>query len=838
MAQGRLAELLLRWEELHEQGREVSAEELCRDCPECREELAQRIHALRVMGWVKEAARAADPQTAPPATTDGEEPRTAGRRHRPAKSTGPQTATPVPSPAGLLAALREHGILTPPQVQELSGAGGPAFADGLALAGELVGRGWLTAYQADQLLRGRAGELLVGPYRLLDRLGQGGMGQVFKARHVTMDRVVAVKVIPRKRVSDPAAVERFYREVRAVAQLSHPNIVTAFEVGRAGETHYLAMEYVDGIDLARLVQQSGPLPIPQACEYVRQAALGLQHAHERGLVHRDIKPGNLMVARPNPDGPPVIKILDFGLARFEREGSQAGRLTQLGWVVGTVDYIAPEQAGDARGADIRADIYGLGCSLFYLLTGDPPFPGDDVVEKIRARVQRDAPSVRRGRPEVSPALEQVLARMMARGPADRFQTPGEVAKALEPHTAEGRQSLSQPAQSSAAGEVEAEWPASSDAAAANSFDGLPTMPLPAERADEVTRRPPPVTGATSPSPAAGTLTRFFPRRRLALAVAAGLLLVVGLDPPRDPALEGLVAVIRGRARASHPWVAFSPDGHSVAFPGERCFEIWDMDRREPKRRMMLPADAPGPVAFGPNLLAAASGAPPNEILQVWDLGAGRPAERLRVGCRWGHSLPLAISPDGELLAVSTSEGRVRLWDLTAVPPKELPALEEPGGVNCGVTFSPDGTLLACAGTDGKARLWDRSGNDFTPQGHIEHPTPLEAVAFSPDGRTLATAGHATIIRLWDLKGGKFARPPVLEGHTERVTHVEYARDGKWLLSSGHDHHVILWDVGAARPAQKWKFPDLGTWAALAPDGRHLAVSHAGSIYIIRRRPAG
>jgi tRNA A-37 threonylcarbamoyl transferase component Bud32 len=256
------------------------------------------------------------------------------------------------------------------------------------------------------------------------------MGQVFKARHVSMDRVVAIKVIPKERVSDPVAVGRFYQEVRAVAQLSHPNIVMAFEVNQVGRTHYLAMEYVDGIDLARLVQQSGPLRIPQACESIRQVALGLQHAHERGLVHRDIKPGNLMVARRGSDEPPVIKILDFGLARFESESTHAGRLTQFGKIMGTVDYMAPEQAENPRAADIRADIYSLGCSLYYLLTGKPPFPGKDLVEKLSARTLDDAPSVRNSRPEVSPALDQVLAKMMARSPAGRYQTPREVAQAL------------------------------------------------------------------------------------------------------------------------------------------------------------------------------------------------------------------------------------------------------------------------------------------------------------------------------------------------------------------------------------------------------------------------
>jgi serine/threonine-protein kinase len=337
----------------------------------------------------------------------------------------------MPSARELLAFLQQHGFLTRSQLQS---AADPKLADTRALARFLLEQNWLTAYQANQLLQGRGSELVLGPYRILEQLGEGGMGQVFKARHISMDRVVAVKVIPKNRVSEALAMGRFQQEVRAVAKLSHPNIVTAFEVNQIGDRHFLALEFVDGIDLARLVQQSGPLPIPKACEYIRQAAVGLQHAHEKGLVHRDIKPGNLMIARPSPNEPPVIKILDFGLARFESESGQAGRLTQLGHIVGTVDYIAPEQAKNPRTADIRADIYGLGCSLFYLLTGNPPFPGVDAAERIAARMRGDAPSVRTGRPEVSLALEQALAKMMARNPAERYQTPGEVAKSLEPHT--------------------------------------------------------------------------------------------------------------------------------------------------------------------------------------------------------------------------------------------------------------------------------------------------------------------------------------------------------------------------------------------------------------------
>jgi serine/threonine protein kinase len=343
-----------------------------------------------------------------------------------------------PTPEDLLTLLQGHGFLSALQARQPGGGAAARSGDTRALTHELVERNWITSYQANQLLQGHGAGLILGPYRILDMVGEGGMGQVFKAHHPGLDRLVALKIIPRDSVSNPVAVERFRREVRAVAKLSHPNIVTAFDTGQSGKTHYLAMEYLDGIDLARLVQQSGPLPVRNACQYVRQAAMGLQHAHERGLVHRDIKPSNLMVIRSGPDEPPVVKILDFGLARVQSEAPRGGRLTELGTFVGTMAYMAPEQAANARTADIRADIYSLGCSLYYLLTGDAPLGGSGVVDR-NGGVMGGTPSVRKSRPEVSHALERVLLKMMASDPADRFQTPGEVALALEPHTRDEKQ---------------------------------------------------------------------------------------------------------------------------------------------------------------------------------------------------------------------------------------------------------------------------------------------------------------------------------------------------------------------------------------------------------------
>src|SRR5262249_1555971 len=219
-------------------------------------------------------------------------------------------------------------------------------------------------------------------YEVLGFLGAGGMGAVFKARHRLMDRIVALKVIRKEFLDQAQAVERFRQEVKAAARLAHPNIVGAFDAEQSGDVHFLVMEYVEDIGLDRLIQIRGPLPVSTACDYICQAAHGLQHAFERGMVHRDIKPANLLV-----DEHGDVRIADFGLARL-MERSQA--LTPCGAVVGTPDYTAPERAHDAQQADIRADIYSLGCTLYHLLAGRPPFPDGGVLQKLLAHQNQRA----------------------------------------------------------------------------------------------------------------------------------------------------------------------------------------------------------------------------------------------------------------------------------------------------------------------------------------------------------------------------------------------------------------------------------------------------------------
>ncbi len=328
----------------------------------------------------------------------------------------------------LVESLCQSRLLEPAQeavlVRDLQGE----FPDPQQLAKELVRRGWLTAYQLTEVAQGRGADLLLGPYIILDRIGAGGMGFVYKARHRDQGRILALKLLRKEFVSHPLALQRFIREALAVTQLDHPNIVRAYEGAQVGSVPFLAMEYVRGIDLGRLVEQSGPLPIYQACDFARQAALGLQHAHERGVVHRDIKPRNLLVTRPGPDAPIVLKILDFGLARLESDQDRENRLTRLGRTMGTIDYMAPEQAENCREADTRADIYSLGCALFYCLTARTPFAEDD----LGTRLIREAPPVQPLRLGISAELGAVLARMLARDPNRRYQLPAQVAAALQP----------------------------------------------------------------------------------------------------------------------------------------------------------------------------------------------------------------------------------------------------------------------------------------------------------------------------------------------------------------------------------------------------------------------
>jgi serine/threonine protein kinase/formylglycine-generating enzyme required for sulfatase activity len=265
-------------------------------------------------------------------------------------------------------------------------------------------------------------------YEVLRELGRGGMGVVYLARNKLMDRLEVLKVVNKALLDRPGAVERFLREIRSAARLNHPNVVTAYSAVQSGELLAFAMEYVEGEDLAKLVQAQGPLPVVHACSYVQQAALALQHAFERKMVHRDIKPQNLMLAREGTRD--IVKVLDFGLAKVTRATNEDTSLTDDRSMLGTPDYVAPEQTLDAANADIRADVYSLGCTLYYLLTGAAPFNGRSRYEVLQAHQLMEPRPLRLVRPEVPEELAAVVRKMMAKDPAQRYQTPMALVQAL------------------------------------------------------------------------------------------------------------------------------------------------------------------------------------------------------------------------------------------------------------------------------------------------------------------------------------------------------------------------------------------------------------------------
>jgi serine/threonine protein kinase len=312
-------------------------------------------------------------------------------------------------------------------------------AEPAAVAGIMVRDGILTNFQAEQILLGKWRRFSIGKYQVLEKLGSGRFGSVYLCAHKPSRRRVAVKILPTSLAEDPGWLERFYREARAIAGMDHANIVHAYDIDQDNKVHFLVMEYVDGSSLEHIVDRGGPMALTRAAHYIRQAALGLQHIHEMGIVHRDIKPADILVDRSG-----TVKIIDLGLCRFvggETE-TEIPRHPYVGLspyqVLGTPDYIAPEQVLDPSGVDIRADIYSLGATFYYCLTGRPPFPEGSMARKLSRQQTREPEPIQQLQgnvPENRP-LAALIEQMMAKRPASRPRTPQEVVDALTPFTAQ------------------------------------------------------------------------------------------------------------------------------------------------------------------------------------------------------------------------------------------------------------------------------------------------------------------------------------------------------------------------------------------------------------------
>lgn len=286
--------------------------------------------------------------------------------------------------------------------------------------------GLITRWQSEKILQGKYKGFFLGKHKLLGHIGSGGMSSVYLAEHTVMKHLRAVKVLPKSKLGKTSYLERFQREAKAIASLNHPNIVRAYDIDNEKDTHYIVMEYVEGVDLQILVQKHGPLPYAIVADYIAQAAHGLQHSHDSGLIHRDVKPANLLI---NKDG--VIKVLDLGLALFQDQSDASLTMEYNDKVLGTADYLAPEQALNSHTVDNRADIYGLGCTMYFLLTGHPPFPDGSIASRI-AKHQNVMPAdIRTDRPDCPGELDGICVKMMQKDPKYRYPDCTTVAQVLE-----------------------------------------------------------------------------------------------------------------------------------------------------------------------------------------------------------------------------------------------------------------------------------------------------------------------------------------------------------------------------------------------------------------------
>jgi WD40 repeat protein/serine/threonine protein kinase len=700
---------------------------------------------------------------------------------------------------------------------------------------------------------GRPLPATVRDYRLLHEIGQGGMGRVYKAEHVRLKRTVALKLLPESRLKEAHAVARFAREMEAVGRLEHPHIVRAMDAGEHDGLHYLVMELVPGLDLSRLARRHGPLSVADACEIARQAAIGLQHAHEHGLIHRDVKPSNLMLT---PTG--QVKILDLGLALIgERPEADTTELTGAGQLMGTIDYMAPEQADDSHVVDIRADIYSLGATLYKLLCGAAPFErykDQTPIRRIGTLLKHAPQPITERRGDIPAELSAVIHRMLAREPQNRYSTPAEVAEALAPWTAGaelpgliGRFGPPPDAKNETA------TPSTQDLSRSFLEDTQPP-PFPSTKPSAAPVASLSDTHRTQPH---GVAAR--PRRPLLMSVAAALVLsaiaAAGAFAFRiatdrgDLVIESAEPDVEVTIRRNGQPVddlelkqgrnetTIRSGEYEVVLTGAETDGLHIENNRFTLTRggevvvriTRRPGDTPAQGKSHRDV-AAQTPAAGGEQLGAWPLGPAedvlpglipRPANLSGIG-RWqietvaprAYIRAIAWSPDGELIACGTAEGQVRIYDARTLRlVRMLPGAEN---MITRVAWSPNGEWLAIVAEDKTSRIWHRDG---APGPVLAKGEQIIDLAWSPDGTQLVGKTGRGEIQLFSAEGtpGK-----VIGAHAGFPGAVAWSPDGKWIATSGDGGPIRLWTPeGNERPVLEGHTNRVIA-LAWSPDGQQLA----------------
>lgn len=745
----------------------------------------------------------------------------------------------------------------------------------------LLKRGWITEFQQSQILSGQGSKLIFGPYRLVKPLGEGGMGKVFKAWHSRLDRLVALKfMLPDQKENHAKAISRFHREARAIAQLHHPNVVLLYDADEIDETPYIAMEFVNGESLYEMVRRSGMLGINQSCEYMRQAALGLQHAFECGLVHRDIKPSNLVVAQkktsaasPTPkrfalttirdrerakeavaDGRlDTIKILDMGLALLQDslQGSRDNQtaLTEMGTVLGTPDFVAPEQARDARSVDIRADLYSLGCTFYFVLSGQVPFPGGSAVEKM-LKHQLDLPeSLYAVRPDIPAAVIAIVEKLMAKKPDDRYQTPQELADALtacltqaapektEKRSAHGHVATSTPSQATRATVILSE-PQDKQSAPTKKL-AVENSPARGSETEAPPKSPAPGLFDTKISLDEVDLGKAHPNPETEIAAPEAKSTEADVPSEIPPAwkLKGHAGMVNAAAVSADGMFAATADVNGA-------IQIWDLQRNSPRRAdNALNQTEVQALAFAVNdchLLFCGVMIRGRAAIVQWDWrgddatewGSLSASDQSGIGC-------LRFSPDGTVLAAGVGP-QAFTWQFKNASSATKPTMhKDQGSPLRALAVSPDNVLLAASGQDQFIRFWGLGKRDRKEalQGR-SHAASILSLDFSPDGKLLAMAGIDPRIALWRMGQSTNQKVTLLEGHTSDLMLVQFTPDGSRLVSVGTDGTVLFWNVQTGEVAMELKLAmRLAYRVALSPDAKRLVAGFSdGSVALFHLQP--